>query len=431
MFDDKQLSIQEVLWNGLIFWAVAFTAAEVPYSFVFSKQIKIWQVWTDGLLSLIFFVDLIFFINKEKEDKGGKLEKVFKRRGKQFWTLLCIDIIATIPFDIISYSFSFTSGIKVFSVLRLLRLFRIKKIIDIYSNLTFIPQWVRIKIMLISALIAVHWIACGWVLVYPPENISHTDYYVRCLYWAITTLTTIGYGDITPTDNVGRLYTMVIMITGVGVYGVVIGKVTQMFAAGDKHKEQTKEKLADLAMFLKHYHIPKKLQKACFGYYQHLYGKQMGDNDDKIIQDLPQALQAELRTYMNVKLISDLPVFNKCSSACLKEVARNLEQIFFTPGQPIIQTGDIGEEMFIIAHGETEVLVGEEKTPVATLREGQFFGEAALLEETSRNADVRALNYCDLYKLNKSDFLTIIKRFPELLKNMEDEIARRQGKKAS
>lgn len=432
MFDDKQLSLKEILWNALIFYAVAFTAAEVAYSFVFSKSIHTWQLWTDGILSLIFTIDLALYIKKESEERSGSIAKVFKNRNNQFWFFILIDIVATIPFDIISYSFSFTSGIKVFSVLRLLRLFRIKKIIAIYSNLTVIPQWVRVKIMMVSALIAVHWIACGWVLVYPPENMSHTDYYVRCLYWAITTLTTIGYGDITPTDNVGRLYTMVIMITGVGVYGVVIGKVTQMFAAGDKHKEQTKEKLADLALFLKHYQIPKKLQKACFGYYQHLYGNKMGENDDKIISDLPQALQAELKTYMNVKLISGLPVFNKCSSACLKEVARNLEQIFFTPGQPIIQTGDIGEEMFIIAHGETEVLVGEEKTRVATLKDGQFFGEAALLEETTRNADVRALNYCDLYKLNKSDFLNIIKKFPELMKNMEDQIQSRQSsKKAS
>lgn len=432
MFDDKQLSLKEILWNGLIFWAVAFTAAEVPYSFVFSKAIKPWQLWTDGLLSLIFTVDLILFVKTESEEHAGSLSKVFKKRSSQFWFFILIDIVATIPFDIISYSFSFTAGLKFFSALRLLRLFRIKKIVDIYSKMTFVPAWVRFKIMIVSALIAVHWIACGWVLVYPPENVSHTDYYIKCLYWAITTLTTIGYGDITPTTNVGRLYTMVIMITGVGVYGVVIGKVTQIFAAGDKHKEQTKEKLADLAMFLKHYQIPKKLQKACFGYYQHLYGNKMGDNDDKIISDLPQALQAELKTYMNVKLISSLPVFNKCSSACLKEVARNLEQIFFTPGQPIIQTGDIGEEMFIINHGETEVLVGEEKMRVATLKDGQFFGEAALLEETARNADVKALTYCDLYKLNKSDFLTIIKKFPELLKNMEDQIQSRQsGKKAS
>ena len=112
-----------------------------------------------------------------------------------------------------------------------------------------------------------------------------------------------------------------------------------------------------------------------------------------------------------------------------KEVARNLEQIFYSPGQPIIQTGEIGDEMFIIAHGETEVLVGEAKTRVATLKDGQFFGEAALLEETARNADVKALGYCDLYKLNKSDFLNIIKKFPELVKNMEEQINSRHPNK--
>ena len=66
---------------------------------------------------------------------------------------------------------------------------------------------------------------------------------------------------------------------------------------------------------------------------------------------------------------------------------------------------------------------------VASLHEGQFFGEQALLEETTRNASVRAQTYCDLYKLEKKDFVEIISRHPDLLDNMRKTMHKRSSDK--
>jgi voltage-gated potassium channel len=104
----------------------------------------------------------------------------------------------------------------------------------------------------------------------------------------------------------------------------------------------------------------------------------------------------------------------------LRDVAQALEEKFYAPGQSIINIGDHGEEMFIIGHGSVEVSLADGKT-IATLGEGSFFGEVALLQETTRTANVRAQAYCDLFLLKKSDFLRIIKDFPELLSSMKSE----------
>jgi len=80
--------------------------------------------------------------------------------------------------------------------------------------------------------------------------------------------------------------------------------------------------------------------------------------------------------------------------------------------------------MYIIAHGIVEVILSDGNV-VASLHEGQFFGEAALLKETKRNANVRAQNYCDVYKLEKNDFLKIIENHPDLLESIESVSSRR------
>jgi voltage-gated potassium channel len=220
------------------------------------------------------------------------------------------------------------------------------------------------------------------------------------------------------------------MILGVGVYGVVIGNVTRMISMADRYKEQSREKLQDLSTFMKHYSIPEKLQYAVFSYYNHLLEKRLSDNDTKIISDLPHALQAELQTYMNMKLIGGVPAFKLCTHNCLKEISASLKQSYYSPGQKIINQGDIGNEMFIIGHGTLDVYLEKNKV-IASLNEGQFFGEAALLEETKRNANVRARTYCDLYTLDKEDFIRIIKRYPELLESVKQVMQKRSSYRSS
>ena len=96
------------------------------------------------------------------------------------------------------------------------------------------------------------------------------------------------------------------------------------------------------------------------------------------------------------------------------------------PGDTIIRIGEVGDALFVIGHGMVDVIL-KDGNIVAQLYEGQFFGEAALLKETTRNANVRAATYCDLYKLSKESFLEIISVYPELIENMQNITQKRSS----
>lgn len=426
MFNQNKLSKFEILWLGVIFWAVTYTAIEVPFSLIFSQTVDLWQVILDGVLCIIFIIDVIYHIKTKHaimQSQKKKKKKSFKKRLPMY-SMFLVDILACIPVEVIGYFSGATSGLIFFKILRLARLVRIAKLISLFGTINFLPKHLKFQIMFIACIVAVHWITCGWIMIHPPGEMAYFDYYVKSLYWAVTTLTTIGYGDISPTTTVGRLYTMVIMILGVGVYGVVIGNVSRLLSQADRYKEKSKEKVTDLTNFMRYYKIPDRLQNSVFGYYNHIYAKRLSDNDTQIISDLPHALQNELQTYMNMKLISSVPVFKTCSIGCLKKVSSALKQKFYSPGQTIIQIGEMGHEMFIIGHGKVEVIL-KDGSVVATLHEGQFFGEIALLQETTRNANIRAQSYCDLYILEKEDFSLIIDQHEELLTSIENSTKKR------
>jgi hypothetical protein len=413
----------EALWHGIVFLAVLFSALEAPWTFTFNTKIQNWQVVADILISALFVADLIYFIRSYKQQKKLPISQQMAKEKFAFHAV--VDVLACIPFDLIFYLFGFGSASRALKLLRMVRLVRIFKLLGIVNNLPLIPRWLKISLVSVGSLVLIHWFTCIWIVLHPLEvGADRTSYYITCFYWTVTTLTTVGYGDITPQTNGGRIYTMFVMFVGVGVYGFVIGNISRIFAESARYKEQTREKFAELNTFMKYYHIPNRLQSAVFNYYNHLYTKRLSDNDTQIISELPQALKVELQVYMNMKLIRNLPVFRYCSTACLKEVASALEQKFYSPGDTIIRIGELGDEMFVIGHGVVDVIL-EDGSIVAQLHEGQFFGEAALLKETTRNANVRASTYTDLYRLSKNDFLQIIKNHPELLDNLQNVSAKR------
>jgi voltage-gated potassium channel len=214
------------------------------------------------------------------------------------------------------------------------------------------------------------------------------------------------------------------------MYGVIIGSITRMIANLDKHKDQSREKINDLILFMKHYDVPFQLQDAAINHYSHIYSKRLSDNDEQIIADLPHALQIEMQVYMKIKLISSISVFMGCTHECLKEIAINLVQIYSSPNDMIIKIGDIGHEMFIIAHGSVDIFIKDGER-LATLHDGQIFGEVALLKETTRTANVQSQGYCDLYKLTSEKFMEIVKKHPILLANIEKNTNRRNADRKS
>ncbi len=432
-FLSNRKSVFRVSWQLMIIAAIVYTTVEAPLAFVLNSATKEHHLWWDGIISFILLLDVILNASgklKIAEEEIAHLSNV-KHDHTPYWKTrwLPIDLLGTIPFDILGAYFGFSHYAKLFRLVRIIRIIRVFRFMKKLTYMAVIPKGFKLVSILCVVFLGLHLVACGWMYIYPNlgGDIDGITFYNRSFYWALTTITTIGYGDITPTSNGGRVFTMFIMLAGVAFYGVVIGNVSRLMMIADRRKEANREKINEMHMFMKHYRIPLSLQKQVFGFYAHILEKRFSENDSQILHELPQALQNDMQVYMKMKLISNVPIFDGLRLACLKMIAGRLKQSLFTPNSSIIKTGDIGSEMFIIGHGSVDVFV-EEKC-VNTLKEGQIFGEIALLQEITRTADVKAQSYCDLYTLEKDDFREIVKKFPELKEAFKSVYKRRSDTK--
>ena len=91
-------------------------------------------------------------------------------------------------------------------------------------------------------------------------------------------------------------------------------------------------------------------------------------------------------------------------------------------GQDIFHQGDLGDRIYIIAKGEAEVLRHEndKEVSLAKLGAGEYFGEMALLNHTTRNATVRCVQAMDVLSLPKNDFSLLAANLPVLRQSFEN-----------
>jgi len=160
-----------------------------------------------------------------------------------FSILGLIDLLALIP-SYLSIVIPGAQSLLVFRALRLLRVFRIFKLAEFVTEINFLTTALRnslrkISIFLLTVLTLVVILGSIMYLVEKRENgFSNIP---ESIYWAIVTITTVGYGDISPVTPLGKLVASVVMLIGYSIIAVPTGIITHDIAVAVRQKKELPE----------------------------------------------------------------------------------------------------------------------------------------------------------------------------------------------
>lgn len=413
-------SLGKRLWALFVAGLATLAAIETPIRLLYGYSGEGSLFWSDGLITLTFALDFLFHCYEAGwiyvPGCPGLKQEGYYGRG---W--LISDLLAAIPF-------TFLPGPNALELFRLLKLARVGQVIRQWRQaVVHYASVLRIAASLFWLGLLTHWISCGWLALrgFAPEYDAATNY-LRALYWAVTTLATVGYGDITPTNNPQMIYAIGTMLIGAAAYGFMIANVASILANIDPAKVRYREIVERLTAFMRYRNIPPLLQQRILDYNAYLWEKRLGYDESSAIAGLPPSLRAEVSLFLNREIIERVPMFRGANPDFIRAVALEMRPVIFTPGDYIVRAGETGREMFFISRGAIEILSPDERQVYATLTAGDFFGEMALLLDQPRVATARAVEYCDLYVLEKATFDHILSRFGDFGEHLRKVAVGRQ-----
>ncbi|XP_074841474.1 voltage-gated inwardly rectifying potassium channel KCNH2 isoform X5 [Carettochelys insculpta] len=138
-----------------------------------------------------------------------------------------------------------------------------------------------------------------------------------------------------------------------------------------------------------------------------------GSGSEEVLKGFPECLQADICLHLNRSLLQSCRPFQGASKGCLRALAMKLKTTHAPPGDTLVHAGDVLTALYFVSRGSIEIL--RRDVVVAILGKNDIFGEPLNLyaRPGKSNADVRALTYCDLHKIQREELLEVLDMYPE------------------
>jgi hypothetical protein len=283
-----------------------------------------------------------------------------------------------------------------------------------------LPHVLSLARLFVALFFTAHYLACIWFYIgiskdsievgwlsrqpnmLPRGHTGSSELYewVTSIYWAIATMTTIGYGDISGFTNTERGFACIAMITGSSFFAWLAGTVTGILRSSSAARERFQAFIDEVQNFLDVNRFSHDIKHRVLVFYGLKFPTKSRFQEEEILNSLPQGLVKKMRHETYVQMIEGVPLFSELTEATKADIANQFQTQLCSAGEELCTEGDEAEHLFIIKHGQ--VLLSHRGEPIHVAQPGEMFGELALFGLTrdgQRMRSARALTECELLKL--------------------------------
>ncbi|XP_043801019.1 potassium/sodium hyperpolarization-activated cyclic nucleotide-gated channel 1-like [Apis laboriosa] len=428
------------IWDISMIVVISLVLIIIPYQASFGIKEKL-MTWTiiKNIMLLILCCDVIVNLRTGYFDKDmhsteldpKKIVDNYLKRGT-----FIMDFIGSFPTDLFYLSaLELIVARKWTSLLCIFRVFSLANYIEKITSLYNIPLAVKVFVVLIFwLLLFFHWQTClqwliplisksmyelqrpantSWIEVANLWEVSKSEQYLSSLMRAITTFMRVGL-IYTHLDNAGEVYLITLTrILGMIVPWFIVTSVLNFLRGKNSSRLRYQGTVAQLKHFMSHKQLPYSTQKRIIQYYEFRFQYRFF-RESEIINTISTQMRHEIRMHTCRKLVENVTFFNNLPLTLLGQIVALLKFEIFLTNDVIVRVNQPGDCMYFIASGTVGIYTDSGKE-VCHLDDGAHFGEVALIMPNElRVASVVAVEICELYRLNRADFMRTIHPYPML-----------------
>lgn len=451
----------KMLWNILIMFLLVYTATIFPYRLCFNMlQSHEWKL-ADAIIDLIFLTDVFINFNTALISISERIIYSRKAIAKHYiksWFF--IDFFSSIPLDFILSSNGTSSAynrflrifrvsriyriIKILRLLKLIRILRSEYLSSLALKNKFDATVTRVLGFIVTLAVIVHISGCiwyylssvdddqvnSWVIRYRIDDKSDFDAYISSIYFVFTTLTTVGYGDITPFTNMEKCFTIILMGFGVGFYSYMIGSLTSSLKSSDSISMKVKSKYQGFKEFSKAINLSPEISDRVKKYIKMNTHKFYTENVhiDLIFKDLPSGIREQIMNHVNLGISKGIDYFQNKPTNFVNSIISYLQLCSYIYKEILYEEFDMPEEVYFVKAGRVLLKV-QGNLVFRIFVQGSYFGEIEIFEETSRQSSAEVgSKVAEIYTLQKNDFLKVLKSFSDIYETTKNIAKIRKAK---
>ena len=448
------------IWDWVILIFTFYLLVTTPLFFAFG-DIHSFIFILEILIDFIFFCDLIiqFFVPfQDFYDSYVLNHKLIFLNYLFGW--LVVDFLAAIPAYSISYfndlnSYQNTYLLKmmtthdiILSIFKFSKLLKILKIIledpsdknkeknaNYFDNLDISSGEYRVIFFSFLFIFLSHLLTCIWIYIgrfddpnwMTTINISSddkTEAYIASLYFNLTTIFTIGYGDILSVSIYERIYNILLMGFGVALYSYAVSSISSLMTIYDDITTKFLNNIELIEEVRKKYPLTKELYLKLLKFVKYDFKNNKTSKYD-FIRDLPNKIKDTLLNSMYTNIISCYTLFkygkNLNNEAFNSKIILSLRPLRLFKGDIFLREGDKLNEVILITNGVlvAEIEFKKKINKIFELRKFDYFGDLLALSNQSSPINLRVKSkVCEIYIIKKTDFVNIAYEFPDICKEI-------------
>jgi voltage-gated potassium channel len=367
LLEDEEWPLPASRWVNRILVAVILGSVVAT---VLESVPEIARDW-DGVLGTIeiicvglFTVEYGMRVWASVEDRAGRYEQPFWGRLRYMTTpMALIDLLAILPTWL---AFVLPGDFLLLRTLRILRVLKITRYSPALATFEIVVVNERRSLVAAATILAVALLLAAGMLHHLEGEVQPEAFgsIPAAMWWAIVTLTTVGYGDVVPVTTAGRIAGGLTAVIGLGMFALP----TAILGAGFAHELQKRSFVATAAMVAR---VP-------------------------LFRHLPPSQLAELTTLLRPRILPSR--------------------------YTVIRRGEHPDAVYFIDDGRVVIRYKDRRIVLGT---GAFFGEMALLEGRPGQVSIITLTSCRLLELRAGDFHRLLVGDPQLRHTILEEVRRR------
>ncbi|XP_050569141.1 cyclic nucleotide-gated cation channel beta-1 [Cygnus atratus] len=434
---DPLTNLMYVLWLFFVVLAWNWNCWLIPVRWAFPYQtpsnIHFWLL-VDYVCDLIYLLDVIVFQTRLQFVRGGDIisDKKAMKENYLHSQRFKMDVVCLLPLDFFYFKVGVNPLLRFPRCLKYMAFFEFNNRLEAILSKAYIYRVIRTTAYLLYSL---HVNSCLYYWASAYEGLGSTTWvydgegnsYIRCYYWAVKTLITIG-GLPDPKTLFEIVFQLLNYFTGVFAFSVMIGQMRDVVGAATAGQTYYRSCMDSTIKYMNFYKIPKTVQNRVKTWYEYTWHSQGMLDESELLVQLPDKMRLDIAIDVNYNIVSKVALFQGCDRQMIFDMLKRLRSVVYLPNDYVCKKGEIGREMYIIQAGQVQVLGGPDgKTVLVTLKAGSVFGEISLLAAgggNRRTANVVAHGFANLFILDKKDLNEILVHYPE-----SQKLLRKKAKK--